>query len=125
MNAGGSSSERCSGCHDSQMEGEPTLTLSIDFNQRWGVRSQVGPRAHAVDEAFLQAPDLVHRMLVALDRADASATWFVPAALSCGSWDEYFAVAAPRPSATRRLDADHPAAPRRLIRQGGCTSPQP
>jgi hypothetical protein len=72
--------------------GCPTMTLSIDLDLRWGLRAELGPNAHRIDSALLQTAELVHRMLVALVAADINATWFVPAAVTCGSWDEYFAV---------------------------------
>jgi hypothetical protein len=83
--------------------GCPTLTLSIDLDQRWGLRSELGPSAHRVDSALLHTAELVHRMLVALVAADINATWFIPAAVTCGSWDEYFAVSPDDPAG---LDGD-------------------
>jgi hypothetical protein len=74
-------------------KGRPVITLSIDLDMRWGARSQLGPVAHPIDAALLQIPELVHLMLVELDDFDLPTTWFVPAAVTCGSWDEYFATA--------------------------------
>ncbi len=83
-------------CRASMMNG--TITISIDFELRWGVHDQFGLDIERYRENLEEEPRIVPELLRLFEQYGVRATWATVGAIACVDWNDYFrrAPAPPR-----------------------------
>ena len=75
-----------------------TITLSIDFELRWGLHDRLGLDLERYRENLEQEPSVVPELLRLFAQYGVRATWAMVGAIACVDWNDYFrrAPAPPR-----------------------------
>lgn len=75
----------------------PVVTVSLDFEMRWGMHDVLGMDKERYRANIEQECDSVKLMLKLLQERGLRATWACVGAIGCDSWEDYFSMAPPPP----------------------------
>jgi len=83
------------------------VTVSVDFELRWGMHDRLGLDADLYRDNLEQVPAIVPELLRLFTQYGVHATWATVGAILCNGWDDYFARApAPPRYRNSRLAVD-------------------